>query len=153
MDKAFSLDNQLCFEVYKAANQFTKLYRQVLGSYDITYPQYLVLLALWEQDNLVVKQLSNKVSLGIGTVNPIINKLVDKGWLTKEVAVHDKRAVIVSLTVKAKDMETIITEAILSKIPKCDAFVDVHGDLKPRLHELNDLLKKMNDMEDYNESL
>ncbi len=82
--KALLLENQLCFAVYTAANQFTKLYRQVLEPFDLTYPQYLVLLALWEQDNLVVKQISEKLSLGIGTLNPILNKLVDKGWVKKK---------------------------------------------------------------------
>lgn len=148
MHQSFNLDNQLCFEVYKAANQFTKLYHQVLGNYDITYPQYIVLLALWEQDHLVVKQLSKKVSLGIGTLNPIINKLVDKGWLIKETVIHDKRSIKVSLTTKAKEMEPIITESILRRISKCDALVQLHGELKESLHELNTVLNQLNNMEE-----
>jgi len=147
MIKAFNLENQLCFEVYKAANQFTKLYRQVLEEFDLTYPQYLVLLALWEQDQLLVKELSEKVSLGIGTLNPIVNKLVSKGWITKEISTEDKRAVIVSLTEKAKKEEQVITNKILQKVSQCDSLVELDGELKSRLHELNKLLEQLNEME------
>ncbi|MGG0658388.1 MarR family winged helix-turn-helix transcriptional regulator [Rummeliibacillus pycnus] len=147
MSKTFNLENQLCFEVYKASNQFTKLYRQVLEEFDLTYPQYLVLLALWEQDQLLVKELSEKVTLGIGTLNPIINKLVNKGWISKEISTEDKRAVIVSLTEKAKKEEKVITNKILQKVSQCDALIAIDDDLKSRLHELNKLLEQLNEME------
>ncbi|MFJ8260447.1 MarR family winged helix-turn-helix transcriptional regulator [Rummeliibacillus sp. NPDC094406] len=147
MRKGFNLENQLCFEVYKASNQFTKLYRQVLDEFELTYPQYLVLLALWEQDQLLVKELSEKVTLGIGTLNPIVNKLVNKGWITKESSTEDKRAVIVSLTEKAKKDEQVITNKILQKVSQCDSLVELDSELKSRLHELNKLLEQLNEME------
>ncbi|MFE6166709.1 MarR family winged helix-turn-helix transcriptional regulator [Viridibacillus arvi] len=147
MNKSFKLDNQLCFEVYKAANQFVKLYRQILEPFDLTYPQYLVLLALWEKDQLLVKQLSEKVCLGIGTLNPIINKLVDKGWVTKKVSTQDKRAIIVSLTEKARLQETLITKEILNKVSECETLIVQDGALKSRLNELNELLTQLNEME------
>lgn len=147
MSSAFNLENQLCFEVYKASNQFTKLYRQVLVEFDITYSQYLVLLALWEQDQLLVKELSEKVTLGIGTLNPIINKLVSKGWITKKISTEDKRAVIVSLTKKAKKDEEEIKRKILQKVSQCDALVALDSNLKSQLRELNKLLEQLNEME------
>lgn len=147
MTKPFSLDNQLCFEIYKASNQFTKLYRQVLNNYDLTYPQYIVLLALWEQDHMLVKQLGEKVELGIGTLNPIINKLVEKNFVTKQTAEDDKRAIIVSLTEKAKKMESIITEAIASKVLQCAPLLEVHENLQAKLKELNTLLKQLSELE------
>ncbi|TKI63225.1 MarR family transcriptional regulator [Lysinibacillus mangiferihumi] len=145
--KAFLLEDQLCFAVYKAANQFTKLYRQVLEPFGLTYPQYLVLLALWEQDSLVVKQISEKLSLGIGTLNPILNKLVDKGWVTKETSSKDKRAVIISLTEKARATETLITEKLMEKMAHCDALTVIDGDLRAQLQNLNELLTQLNNME------
>lgn len=145
--KAFLLEDQLCFAVYKAANQFTKLYRQVLEPFGLTYPQYLVLLALWEQDSLVVKQISDKLSLGIGTLNPILNKLVDKGWVTKETSSKDKRAVIISLTEKARATETLITEKLVEKMAHCDALTVIDGDLRAQLQNLNELLTQLNNME------
>lgn len=147
MKKAFNLENQLCFEVYKAANQFTKLYRQVLEEFDLTYPQYLVLLSLWEKDHLFMKELSEKVSLGIGTLNPIVNKLVNKEWLTKEHSPDDKRAVIVSLTEKAKIKESVITDKITKKVIQCDSLIELDAELKPQLHQLNKLLEQLNEME------
>lgn len=145
--RAFLLEDQLCFAVYKAANQFTKLYRQVLEPFGLTYPQYLVLLALWEQDSLVVKQISEKLSLGIGTLNPILNKLVDKGWVTKETSSKDKRAVIISLTEKARATETLITEKLVEKMAHCDALTVIDGDLRAQLQNLNELLTQLNNME------
>ena len=145
--RAFLLEDQLCFAVYKAANQFTKLYRQVLEPFGLTYPQYLVLLALWEQDSLVVKQISEKLSLGIGTLNPILNKLVDKGWVTKETSSKDKRAVIISLTEKARATETLITEKLVEKMAHCDALTVIDGDLRAQLQNLNELLTRLNNME------
>ncbi|TKI67800.1 MarR family transcriptional regulator [Lysinibacillus varians] len=145
--KAFLLEDQLCFAVYKAANQFTKLYRQVLEPFGLTYPQYLVLLALWGQDSLVVKQISEKLSLGIGTLNPILNKLVDKGWVTKETSSKDKRAVIISLTEKARATETLITEKLVEKMAHCDALTVIDGDLRAQLQNLNELLTQLNNME------
>uniref|UniRef100_UPI00403F4553 MarR family winged helix-turn-helix transcriptional regulator n=1 Tax=Lysinibacillus sp. FSL K6-3209 TaxID=2921497 RepID=UPI00403F4553 len=137
----------MCFAVYKAANQFTKLYRQVLEPFGLTYPQYLVLLALWEQDSLVVKQISEKLSLGIGTLNPILNKLVDKGWVTKETSSMDKRAVIISLTEKARVTESLITEKLVEKMAHCDALTVIDGDLRAQLQNLNGLLTRLNNME------
>ncbi|WP_107951593.1 MarR family winged helix-turn-helix transcriptional regulator [Lysinibacillus parviboronicapiens] len=146
--KALLLENQLCFTVYTAANQFTKLYRQVLEPFDLTYPQYLVLLVLWEQDNLVVKQISEKLSLGIGTLNPILNKLVDKGWVKKKTSSIDKRAVVISLTEKASLMETSITEKLVEKMTHCDALTEIDGDLRAQLQNLNVILSQLIDMEE-----
>nr|WP_268808053.1 MarR family transcriptional regulator [Lysinibacillus mangiferihumi] len=119
----------------------------MLEPFGLTYPQYLVLLALWEQDSLVVKQISEKLSLGIGTLNPILNKLVDKGWVTKETSSKDKRAVIISLTEKARATETLITEKLMEKMAHCDALTVIDGDLRAQLQNLNELLTQLNNME------
>lgn len=119
----------------------------MLEPFGLTYPQYLVLLALWEQDSLVVKQISEKLSLGIGTLNPILNKLVDKGWVTKETSSMDKRAVIISLTEKARATETLITEKLVEKMAHCDALTVIDGDLRAQLQNLNELLTQLNNME------
>nr|WP_227665459.1 MarR family transcriptional regulator [Lysinibacillus varians] len=119
----------------------------MLEPFGLTYPQYLVLLALWGQDSLVVKQISEKLSLGIGTLNPILNKLVDKGWVTKETSSKDKRAVIISLTEKARATETLITEKLVEKMAHCDALTVIDGDLRAQLQNLNELLTQLNNME------
>lgn len=119
----------------------------MLEPFGLTYPQYLVLLALWEQDSLVVKQISEKLSLGIGTLNPILNKLVDKGWVMKETSSMDKRAVIISLTEKARVTESLITEKLVEKMAHCDALTVIDGDLRAQLQNLNELLTRLNNME------
>ena len=83
------LDSQLCFEVYRAANQFTKLYAKALQPFQLTYPQYLVLLILWDQDEQTSSTIGQRLGLGIGTLNPVLKKLIEKGWLTKAPCCND----------------------------------------------------------------
>ena len=92
------LNEQLCFEVYKAANQFTKLYAKTLQPFQLTYPQYIVLLTLFEEDHQTTAAICQKLDLGIGTLNPIVNKLIDKEWITKSPSTLDRRASLLSLT-------------------------------------------------------
>ncbi|CAM5714568.1 HTH marR-type domain-containing protein OS=Lysinibacillus sphaericus OX=1421 GN=LS41612_12955 PE=4 SV=1 [Lysinibacillus sphaericus] len=95
----------------------------------------------------MVKQIREKSSLGIGPLNPILNKLVDKGWVTKETSSKDKRAVIISLTEKARATETLITEKLVEKMAHCDALTVIDGDLRAQLQNLNELLTQLNNME------
>lgn len=78
-----TLDNQLCFAIYEANSQFTKLYSNVLQSFGITYPQYLVLLALWEKDGLTMKDLGERLNLGTGTLTPMIKRMEANGWIKR----------------------------------------------------------------------
>lgn len=143
LDKA-KLDNQLCFEVYRAANQFTKLYTKVLQPFQLTYPQYLVLLVLWDQDEQTSSSIGEKLGLGIGTLNPILQKLLEKGRLTKKPSPTDRRAAILSLTEKAKQEERTIEEKIINTM-FCFDYLAQHGpELKQKVHELNEFLGIMN---------
>ena len=137
---AQSLEHQLCFEVYKAANQFTKLYAKTLQPFGLTYPQYLVLLALWEQDNQTTSSLCEKLNLGIGTLNPVLQKLVEKGWLDKTPSPKDKRAAYFSLTSLAKEERLKIEQAIVNKL-FCFDFLPNEGPMiKEKLKQLNEFL-------------
>ncbi|MBD7937257.1 MarR family transcriptional regulator [Cytobacillus sp. Sa5YUA1] len=146
--KAQPLEDQLCFAIYKATNQYTKLYRKALEPFDLTYPQYIVLLALWESDHMIIKQLSEKLSLGIGTLNPIISKLVEKDYVTKTPSPMDKRSVVISLTPKGKNSEKTISEMISTKATECDSFTVFDHQFKLKLQELNTLLSHLNDLEE-----
>ena len=135
-----SLEHQLCFEVYKAANQFTKLYTKTLQPFGLTYAQYLVLLALWEEDNQTTSSLCEKLNLGIGTLNPVLQKLLEKGWLDKTPSPKDKRAAIFSLTPFAKKERPKIEQSIINKL-FCFDFLPKEGPLiKERLKQLNEFL-------------
>ena len=92
------LDHQLCFALYSSSLVMTKLYKPVLSALGLTYPQYLVLLVLWEADGVSVIELGTRLFLDSGTLTPLLKRLEAAGWLTRRRAVDDERRVIVSLT-------------------------------------------------------
>jgi DNA-binding MarR family transcriptional regulator len=143
MSKQSKLDQQLCFEVYKASSNFAKLYAHTLKPFNLTFTQYLVLLALWEEDYLFVKDIGLVLGLGIGTLNPIIGRMLERGWLEKQQSEKDKRAFIISLTEKAKSAEKPIERAIIEKITSCN-FVDIDAvTLMANLKSLNAVLGQL----------
>ena len=143
MNNPSKLEQQLCFEVYKASSNFSKLYARTLEPFHLTFSQYLVLLTLWEQNNLLVKDIGNQLGLGIGTLNPIINRMIANGWLNKEQSDKDKRAFVISLTEKALEQEKPIERAIISKITSCN-YLDINAKtLMTNLKELNAILNQL----------
>lgn len=104
------LDRQLCFALYSATNSITRLYRSLLDEYNLTYPQYLVLLVLWENDNIAIKEVMKKLKLDSGTLSPIIKRLQAAGMVDKVRADKDERIVRLLLTDKAKKLEPMIAE-------------------------------------------
>ncbi|WP_419957776.1 MarR family winged helix-turn-helix transcriptional regulator [Psychrobacillus psychrotolerans] len=143
MNNPSKLEQQLCFEVYKASSNFSKLYARTLDPFHLTFSQYLVLLTLWEQNNLLVKDIGNQLGLGIGTLNPIINRMIANGWLNKEQSDKDKRAFVISLTEKALEQEKPIERAIISKITSCN-YLDINAKtLMTNLKELNAFLNQL----------
>lgn len=115
-----SLEDQLCFEVYKASNGFSRMYGRALKSFGLTFPQYLVLLALWDEDHVFIKNISDRIGMSIGTLNPILNRLSTQGWIEKVASDIDKRAVIVTLTEKSQQSKKAISKAILNEIRHCN---------------------------------
>lgn len=104
------LDKQLCFALYIATNSITRMYRTMLSDLDLTYPQYLVLLVLWEAEGLSVKQVGNQLKMDTGTLSPIIQRLEKSGFLLKKRADTDERIVRLFLTEKAKQIQPAIAE-------------------------------------------
>ena len=92
------LDSQLCFALYSSSLMLTKLYRPVLAPLGLTYPQYLVLLVLWETDRVAVGELGQRLYLDSGTLTPLLKRMEAAGWITRTRAVDDERRVIVGLT-------------------------------------------------------
>jgi MarR family transcriptional regulator, organic hydroperoxide resistance regulator len=92
------LDRQLCFALYSSSLVMTKLYKPVLGALGLTYPQYLVLLVLWETDAIGVGELGERLYLDSGTLTPLLKRMEAAGLLTRERAAADERRVIVSLS-------------------------------------------------------
>lgn len=143
MEYGLKLEQQLCFEVYKASSNFTKMYARVLEPFGLTFPQYLVLLVLWEKDHLLMKDIGARLGHGTGTLNPIINRMIEQGRLTKEQSPEDKRAWILSLTEKSKAEHAPISEAIYEKLVSCN-FLDVDAlQLMKDLKRLNAIFGEM----------
>ena len=92
------LDNQLCFALYAASLAMTKTYRPLLAPLGLTYPQYVVMLALWHQRELTAGALAQAVALDAGTLVPLVRKLVAQGLLARRRSDEDERVVLISVT-------------------------------------------------------
>lgn len=96
------LDNQLCFAIYACSKEMTRLYRPLLDELGITYPQYLVLLLLWETDGLSVKELGEKLYLDSGTLTPLLKRLEAAQLVERKRSRDDERKVLIHLTEQGK---------------------------------------------------
>ena len=92
------LDNQVCFALYSTSLAMTKLYKPLLDAIGLTYPQYLVMLVLWERDGLTVSELGERLFLDSGTLTPLLKRLESSGHLARLRDVQDERRVRISLT-------------------------------------------------------
>lgn len=92
------LDRQVCFPLYAASNLLTRLYRPVLEPLGLTYPQYLVMLVLWEQDGITVSELGERLYLDSGTLTPLLKRLEASGHIRRTRDVQDERRVRIALT-------------------------------------------------------
>lgn len=92
------LDEQICFAVYSAAHAFNRAYRPFLAELGLTYPQYLVMLVLWEQDDQSVKAIGDRLGLDSGTLTPLLKRLEGNGLILRKRSREDERQVLVELT-------------------------------------------------------
>ncbi|WP_321396346.1 MarR family transcriptional regulator [Emcibacter sp.] len=98
-DSLLRLENQTCFRLYAASRAITKVYQPLLAGIDLTYPQYLVMLVLWqERDGITIRELGQRLMLDSGTLSPLLKRLATKRLLEKKRGKKDEREVYVSLT-------------------------------------------------------
>lgn len=115
---ALELDRQLCFALYTASRAMTAAYRPILAKLNVTYPQYLVLLVLWEEDRVTVGHLGERLLLDSGTLSPLLKRLETIGLVIRERSRHDERQVEVTLTEEGRQLERrakCIPEQMLAK--------------------------------------
>ncbi|MBJ3783560.1 MarR family winged helix-turn-helix transcriptional regulator [Devosia sediminis] len=93
-----TIDQMLCFAVYSAGHAFTRFYKPRLDALDLTYPQYLVFLVLWERDDLTVKALGDRLFLDSGTITPLVKRLEARGLVARKRDEDDERQVRIRLT-------------------------------------------------------
>lgn len=105
MDGRFNLDNQLCFRLYTASRLITQAYHPLLSQHGLTYPQYLVLLVLWEKDSQPVNDIAKRLMLETNTVTPLLKRMEAEGILTRTQGKKDARQMIVKLTNKGQELK------------------------------------------------
>ncbi|WP_394787874.1 MarR family winged helix-turn-helix transcriptional regulator [Rhodoferax sp.] len=113
-DQALQLDNQLCFALYSTSLAMTKLYKPLLEDLGLTYPQYLVMLLLWERDGVMVSTLGERLYLDSGTLTPLLKRMEASGLVTRLRDVQDERRVTIRLTSAGRSLK-----AQAEKIPGC----------------------------------
>ena len=99
-----ALDNQFCFALYSASLALTKTYKPLLEALNLTYPQYLVMLVLWEQDDVLVKEIGQALFLDSGTLTPLLKRLESAGLLIRQRDAQDERQVRIVLTPEGKQL-------------------------------------------------
>ncbi|NOQ74862.1 MAG: MarR family transcriptional regulator [Crocinitomix sp.] len=99
------LSNQVCFPIYSASRLITKAYKPFLDEMGITYPQYLVLMVLWENDQLTVNQITEKLLLNTNTISPLLKRMEKFELIKRTRSAEDERSVIVQLTSKGKRLK------------------------------------------------
>jgi MarR family transcriptional regulator, organic hydroperoxide resistance regulator len=142
-----ALENQFCFALYSASHAMTKTYKPLLDKLGLTYPQYLVMLVLWEQDGILVKDIGARLFLDSGTLTPLLKRLEAGGLLLRQRDAKDERQVRIGLTEAGRTLRTAakaVPEAILCASGQS---IDILGQLRGELSSLRDELLKSNDKE------
>ncbi|MBQ9398532.1 MAG: MarR family transcriptional regulator [Bacteroidales bacterium] len=106
----FKLDNQLCFRLYTASRLITQAYHPLLAAQGLTYPQYLVMMVLWEKDEQPVNDIAKRLLLETNTVTPLLKRMEAEGFLTRTRGREDARQMIVKLTKKGRDLQETIAD-------------------------------------------
>jgi DNA-binding MarR family transcriptional regulator len=116
-DAPLRLDNQICFAVYSAAHAFNRVYKPLLDRLGLTYPQYLVMLVLWERDDVPVKDIGERLFLDSGTLTPLLKRLEAAHLVKRTRSREDERQVLIALTPQGhalKDKARAVPQSILA---------------------------------------
>lgn len=143
-DAALRLDNQLCFALYSASLAMTKLYKPLLEALGLTYPQYLVMLVLWESDGMSVSALGERLFLDSGTLTPLLKRMETNGLLHRRRSAEDERRVEVflspsglALKSKAHGIPACVVAASECPVPELMALTGQIQNLRNRLAASN----------------
>ncbi|WP_435947110.1 MarR family winged helix-turn-helix transcriptional regulator [Dryocola sp. BD586] len=131
---ALLLDNQLCFALYSANLAVNKLYRQLLAPLGLTYPQYIVMLVLWEKDDVTVSEIGERLYLDSATLTPLLKRLEAAGLLTRNRSRQDERQVAVMLTDEGKALQakakTIPESVLCASACSVDSMLELKAQLE-----------------------
>ena len=140
-----ALDGQLCFALYATSLAMTKRYRVLLKPLGLTYPQYLVMLVLWESGAQTVSQVGDRLALDSGTLTPLLKRLESQGLLQRLRDVADERRVLVQLTPGGRELREQALAVPLQLASASGCGLEEIGDLTRRLHALRERLSTSTD--------
>lgn len=139
------LENQLCFPVYAASRLITRAYQPMLDGLGITYPQYLVMMILWEHRSMPVNDIAKKLILNTNTVTPLLKRMEQQGLVLRSKSEKDERKVLVQLTQKGKEMQeqaALIPEKLVQQLLQTSVRADELINLKTQLDALVKVLSE-----------
>ena len=146
MHNELRLDNQVCFRLYSASRLIIQAYTPMLNQLGITYPQYLVLMVLWEKDCQPVNDIAHRLLLETNTVTPLLQRMEKLGIVQRQRGKEDKRQQFVSLTAKGEAMEEqafeIIPAGMGNELSTCPLLLEDYARLASDLDTIIDSLKK-----------
>ncbi|MEE3334518.1 MAG: MarR family transcriptional regulator [Ruminococcus sp.] len=127
---SLKLEDQLCFPLYACAKEIVRKYKPYLDQIDLTYTQYLVMMVMWDTDYINVKELGDKLYLDSGTLTPLLKKLENKGYITRERSTADERNLVIKITDKGERIKQFA-----AKIPgKVSSGVNLEPEKEKMLH-------------------
>lgn len=146
MHSELQLNNQICFRLYTAARLVTQAYTPMLNELGITYPQYLVLMVLWERDGQPVNDIAHRLELETNTVTPLLQRMEKQGIVERHRGETDKRQQIVHLTDKGKELEeqayNLIPKGMGERLQTCPLSFEDYATLAKDLDSIINTLKK-----------
>ena len=145
-DETLRLDNQLCFALYAASLAMNKAYKPHLGALGLTYPQYLVMLVLWEHSQLTVSEIGEKLFLDSGTLTPLLKRLEASEFVVRQRDASDERRVYVSLTAAGKNLKKKILPLPNVMLEATQCTRDQAMQLAQQLRELGSNFRKAADV-------
>ena len=127
------LDNQLCFALYSTSLAMMRVYRGLLPKLGLTYPQYLVMMVLWEQDGLTVSDIGERLFLDSATLTPLLKRMEAQGLVQRNRARSDERQVIITLTVQGTDLKQQAAQIMPAVLCATQCSVDEVSSLRDQL--------------------
>lgn len=145
MNKKLKLDNQLCFPIYAASRLITQMYAPYFKQHDLTYPQYLVFLLLWEKTPRTIGDIATHLLLDTGTVTPLLKRMESASWIERRRNPEDERSVMAYLTDKGRRLEQhfmdVPDQLICSLDCKKNEFENLKDDLKKLIDKMQTALE------------
>lgn len=142
MSENLKLSNQVCFPIYSLAKEVVSLYRPILQRLDLTYPQYLVMLVLWEEGTQNVSEIGSKLNLDSGTLTPLLKRLAQKDLIERNRSTHDERIVEIKLTASGQAMKATAAEVPEQILDSLNVSIEQLEALKEGIDNILNQIKK-----------